>query len=233
MKGELPPRDLYWHYPHYSNQGGRPGSVIRAGDYKLIEFFEGGRRELYNLARDAGEVSNLVESEPERVKELAGKLEAWRQAVGARRMQPNPDYAGNPQEKDGTVTLPARSAAVHGVMLRYEPLPHKNTLGFWVRASDWASFDFTITAPGTFAVQVLQGCGKGQGGSEVEFAVGARTLQMTVEDTGHFQNFKARDIGRMTLDKPGRYTMTVKPKKKAAAAVMDLRSVTLTPAKRD
>ena len=137
----------------------------------------------------------------------------------------------NPQAKDGIVTLPARTAEVHGAMLRYEPLPHKNTLGFWVRADDWASWEFTVRKPGTFAVEVLQGCGKGQGGSEVEVSVGGQALTFTVEDTGHFQNFKDRKIGTVTFDKPGRYTLTVKPKKKAAAAVMDLRSIALRPAR--
>jgi arylsulfatase A len=128
------------------------------------------------------------------------------------------------------VTLPARTAEVHGTQLRYEPSPHKNTLGYWVRAEDWASWEFTITRPGLFTIEILQGCGKGQGGSEVEVSVGGRSLRFTVEDTGHFQNFKARTIGTVALDKPGRYTLTVKPKKKAAAAVLDLRAVTLKPA---
>ena len=81
-------------------------------------------------------------------------------------------------------------------MLRYEPLPHKNTLGFWTQADDWASCEFTVTKPGTFTVEVLQGCGKGSGGSEVEVAVGEQTLTFTVEDTGGFQNFKARESAR-------------------------------------
>ena len=70
---------------------------------------------------------------------------------------------------------------------------------------------------------------RSNGGSDVAVAIGDQTLSFVVEDTGHFQNFKAREIGTVTLDKPGRYTLTVKPKKKAAAAVMDLRSVTLKP----
>lgn len=144
-------------------------------------------------------------------------------------MKPNPDYKPNPQDKDGTIALPARTAEVHGVQLRYEPLPHKNTLGFWTRAEDWASWEFTVTEPGKFTVEMLQGCGKGQGGSEVEVSVGKQTLTCTVEDTGGFQNFKARDIGTLTLDKAGRYTLTVKVNKKTANAVMDLRSVTLKP----
>jgi hypothetical protein len=75
----------------------------------------------------------------------------------------------------------------------------------------------------------LQGCGKGQGGSEVQVSIGGQSLTFTVEDTGHFQNFKSRMIGTMALDKAGRYTLAVRPKKKAAAAVMDLRSVILRP----
>jgi hypothetical protein len=117
--------------------------------------------------------------------------------------KPNPDYVPNPQAKDGTISLPARTAEVHGVQLRYEPLPHKNTLGFWTRADDWASWEFTVTKPGTFAVEVLQGCGGGQGGSEVRLAVGEQVLTFTVEDTGGFQNFKARAVGTLKADKAG------------------------------
>ncbi len=194
LKGGALKRDaLYWHYPHYSNQGGRPGGAIRAGDYKLIEFYENGRRELYDVKKDSAESRNLIADKPETGEGIGEKLAAWRKEVGARMMKPNPDYVPNPQAADGIVTLPARTAEVHGTQLRYEPLPHKNTLGFWVRAEDWASWEFTIMRPGSFTVEVLQGCGKGQGGSEVEVSVGGRSLTFIVEDTGHFQNFKARD----------------------------------------
>ena len=230
LKGGALKRDaLYWHYPHYSNQGGKPGAAVRAGDYKLIEFYENGRQELYDVRKDRGELRNLIADKPMTAKELSAKLAAWRKEVGAKMMKPNPDYVPNPQSKDGTITLPARTAEVHGIQLRYEPLPHKNTLGFWTRTDDWASWEFTVTKPGTFAVTVLQGCGKGQGGSEVAVSLDGRTLTFTVEDTGHFQNFKARTIGQIELSKAGRYTLTVKAKKKAAAAVMDLRSVSLKP----
>ncbi len=82
---------LFWHYPHYGNQGGTPGSSIRAGDYKLIEFFEDGRLELYNLRTDLGEEENLVAQEPEIAQRLQQQLLAWREAVAARIPQPNPD----------------------------------------------------------------------------------------------------------------------------------------------
>ncbi len=74
---------LFWHYPHYGNQGGTPGSAIRAGSHKLIEHFTDGRLELYDLDQDIAERENLVESEPERAKALHKRLLAWRAAVGA------------------------------------------------------------------------------------------------------------------------------------------------------
>jgi hypothetical protein len=195
----------------------------------LFEYYEQGRQDLYDLKADPGEHRNRIADKPEVARELFGKLAAWRDAVGARTMKPNPDYHPNPQAADGRITLPARTADIHGTQLRYEPLPHKNTLGFWTRGDDWASWDFEVSKTGAFTVSVLQGCGKGQGGSEVELTVGEQTLRLTVEDTGHFQNFKARDVGQVRLDKVGRHTLRVKPQHMAATAVMDLRSVILTP----
>jgi arylsulfatase A-like enzyme len=83
---------IFWHYPHYGNQGGTPGSSVRAGDYKLIEFFDDGRLELYNLRRDIGEEKNLAEREPEKRDELHALLKEWREKVEAKIPQPNPDW---------------------------------------------------------------------------------------------------------------------------------------------
>lgn len=83
---------IYWHYPHYGNQGGTPGSSIRMGDYKLIEFFEDGRLELYNLREDIKEEHNLVDEEPERAREMQKMLAEWRRRVEAKIPEPNPDY---------------------------------------------------------------------------------------------------------------------------------------------
>lgn len=88
---------LYWHYPHYSNQGGKPGSAIRAGNYKLIEFFEDGRRELFDLSKDMSESHNLIADKRMIAKELSAKLAAWRKEVGAQMMKPNPDYKPKPK----------------------------------------------------------------------------------------------------------------------------------------
>ncbi|MFW6279377.1 MAG: sulfatase [Bacillota bacterium] len=83
---------IYWHYPHYGNQGGTPGSSIRMGDYKLIEFFEDGRVELYNLRQDVGEKNNIAEQKPEIAAEMKQKLIRWRKSVEAKIPQPNPDW---------------------------------------------------------------------------------------------------------------------------------------------
>jgi hypothetical protein len=129
---------------------------------------------------------------------------------------------------DGRIVLAARDAVVHGKTVRYEPEPHKNTVGYWSDPSDWVSWRLEVKEPGAYAVEILQGCGKGSGGSTVDFAAAGQVLNVTVQDTGGFQNFVSRGIGRFTFEKPGTYTLTVKPVKKPGVAVMDLRSVTLT-----
>jgi arylsulfatase A-like enzyme len=86
----LPRQAIYWHYPHYANQGGSPGGVVRAGDYKLIEFYEDNRVELYNLKDDLGEKNDLAARMPEKAKELRERLARWRQEVGARMPTPTP-----------------------------------------------------------------------------------------------------------------------------------------------
>ncbi len=83
QKGGLKRDAIYWHYPHYSNQGGPPGGAIRKGDYKLIEFYEDGRLELFNLKNDIGERQNLVRKEPKKAAELHAMLKRWRESVKA------------------------------------------------------------------------------------------------------------------------------------------------------
>ena len=83
---------IFWHYPHYGNQGGTPGCSVRAGDHKLIEFFEDGRLELYNLRDDIGEDHDLADEKPGLTKRLHAQLVDWRNTVGAKLPTPNPDY---------------------------------------------------------------------------------------------------------------------------------------------
>ncbi len=222
---------FYWHYPHYANQGSRPGGAIRDGNWKMIEFYDRERRELFDISKDVSESRNLAADKPDVVKELAKKLDDWRKEVGAKMPTPNPDYKPNLQAKDGTITLKGLWGDAHGVMLRFEPLPHKNTFGFWVNKDDYITWEFEVTKPGTFAVELTQGCGKGSGGAEVELSVGESKTTHTVKDTGGFQAFEKIAAGKLTIEKAGRHTLTVKAKTKPGAAVMDLQQVVLTPEK--
>ncbi|MBT6766836.1 MAG: sulfatase, partial [Prolixibacteraceae bacterium] len=105
-KGELNERPLFWHFPIYLEGGNaetqdqifrtRPGSALRLGDWKLIQYFENNDIELYNLKDDIGENNNLAQSNPEKVKELLGILEKWRTETNAPvPTELNPDYQVN------------------------------------------------------------------------------------------------------------------------------------------
>ncbi len=220
---------LYWHYPHYGNQGGKPGAAIREGDYKLIEFYETGRRELFKVSEDLSESTNLTDVAPELVRRLADKLEGWRKSVNAEMPIPNPDYSPITQDDEGIVTLPARRADIHGIMLRFEPLPHKNTVGFWVRPDDWVSWDFQLHKPGEYDVELLQGCGTGSGGSQIEIRIGEKSFTTEVVETGGFQQFVPRTVGSFRLQNTGPWTLEIKCLKKPGVAVMDVREVRLIP----
>ncbi len=89
---------IYWHFPHYSNHGMQsPGGAVRAGDYKLLEYFENDTVQLFHLKEDIGEQNDLSQAEPQRVAQLRSMLHAWREDVSARMMEPNPEY--DPQKK--------------------------------------------------------------------------------------------------------------------------------------
>jgi len=97
LKGEAIERGkpIFWHYPHYGNQGGMPNGAVRDGDWKLIEWYEDGALELYNIAQDIGEKNNLAARHPDKVKALHGKLIAWRKEVNAVMPTPNPKFDPN------------------------------------------------------------------------------------------------------------------------------------------
>jgi arylsulfatase A-like enzyme len=92
-KEKLRREAIFWHYPHYGNQGGSPGGAVRAGDYKLIEFYEDSRAELYNLKADISEKKNLSGKMPDKAAKLHKILQTWRKDVNAQMPTLNPDYA--------------------------------------------------------------------------------------------------------------------------------------------
>jgi arylsulfatase A-like enzyme len=96
LQGQSEPRiaerDLFWHYPHYGNQGGEPSSIIRSKEWKLIHYFEDGRDELYNLHADPGEQTDVIADYPAKADELRIRLDTWMAEVGAKLPTPDPQY---------------------------------------------------------------------------------------------------------------------------------------------
>ena len=93
LRGESRQRSpMFWHYPHYGNQGGSPSSCIRSGDWKLIEFLEDGHIELYKVSDDISENRNLAENVPEIAESLHDQLIAWRKKVNANMPSTNSKY---------------------------------------------------------------------------------------------------------------------------------------------
>jgi arylsulfatase A-like enzyme len=269
--GTLADRNLYWHFPHYSNQGGRPAGAIRSGDWKLIEHYEDGRTELFNLARDPGENTDLSSQEPDRAADLRGQLAGWRHEIGAQENAANPRFDAELARElyrdvdvsrlDSTstaaetlaqlgawrgtmnavvkrnlistdarpvVVLAARDARLHGEALRYEAPAHRDALTGWTKAEEWPDWEFVVEGAGEYAVEMLYGCGKGGGGSELAVQIGSETLAVRVEETGSFEHLVPRVIGRVKLPS-GKGTLAVKVVRKSAGPVMNLRQVVLVP----
>ncbi len=143
--------------------------------------------------------------------------------------QVSKEYILPAQLTGGRIVLHSSQAKATGEKLRYEEEEKKNTLGYWTNPADWASWDFDVSRPGTYDIHVWQGCGKGSGGSEVDLITAGQTANFTVEDTGHFQNFKERVVGRVTFKETGPQTLEVRPRSKPGVAVMDLRQILLMP----
>ena len=107
---------MFWHFPNYTNQGGRPAGAVREGDWKLIADDESGGVQLFNLAADPGEKDDLSKSEAARADAMKAKLAAWRKSVGAQMPVPNAEYDAAlhrrlHEETDASRIEPGASAA--------------------------------------------------------------------------------------------------------------------------
>jgi arylsulfatase A len=107
QSGGLNRKAIFWHYPHYHSSSIGPCGAVRAGDYKLIEWFDeticgpGKTFELYNLKQDIGEQNNLAKQRPEKTTELREMLSAWRNEVKAQMLTPNTNYNPKKAKKSG------------------------------------------------------------------------------------------------------------------------------------
>ncbi len=128
----IEPRPLYWHYPHYDNQGGEPSSLFRDGDWKLIHYYEDGRDELYDLSVDPSEESDLSRTHPARTKRMRTQLQSWLQSVGAKLPQPDPRY--DPEKTEAKfrriqTELKERLEQTHAAMLDPDWTPNPTWWG--------------------------------------------------------------------------------------------------------
>ena len=107
----------------------------------------------------------------------------------------------------GELTLPAHLAVTHGEKLRYEPQPHKSTVGYWTNPDDWVEWHVEVSRPGSYEVELLQGCGSNQGGSHVDVVI-------SPEDGGETHTLPStRSLKPVTFrisadDRPARSTST-------------------------
>ena len=97
--GPLDRDTLFWHFPHYHGSAWTPGAAVRVGDWKLIEFYDKDKVELFNLGEDIGERNDVAEQFPERRDELLTRLHSWQEAVGAQMPTSNPAYVAERLEK--------------------------------------------------------------------------------------------------------------------------------------
>lgn len=92
-KGPAPEGPLFWHFPHYTNQGGSPGGAMRDGDWKFVLHYDAPEApELYRLSTDIGERHNLAADEPARVERMRTALTAWCKSIGTQPVSPNPAF---------------------------------------------------------------------------------------------------------------------------------------------
>jgi arylsulfatase A-like enzyme len=117
--GKIAARPLFWHYPHYGNQGGEPSSIMRKGDWKLIHYWEDDRNELYHLPDDIGEQHDLAKQEAALTGQLWAELQAWLKETSAKIPQPYPQYqeGWGEQQRMAAQALKARLETAHAAYL--------------------------------------------------------------------------------------------------------------------
>ena len=140
----------------------------------------------------------------------------------------DPQFIAHADEHNA-ILLSAKLAVTHGELLRFEPQSHKNTVGYWANEKDTVEWFYRLDQPGSYDIDILQGCGKGHGGSRVALKSDGGEITFDVTATGHFQNFIWRTLGTVTLPSSDRATISLKPLHKAAGAVMDVRAIRIVP----
>ncbi len=132
--GAITDRPLFWHYPHYGNQGGEPSSIIMEGDWKLIYYHEDEHYELYNIARDIGEQTDLLQAQPQRARAMQGRLRQWLDATPAKFPTPDGQFDAAKREAYWETLRTVRKARLekqHAHFLSETYTPNKDKKDWW------------------------------------------------------------------------------------------------------
>ena len=212
----------YWVELVYSLAKGKSTAVPNISSYRIPTQLEatGAANRFRNVT--LGKIYFVVPGKQKLDLKFRGNTPKVRALI----LRPAPEGEAIGQALDHSVLLHARDVTLHSTKVQYETKPHKNTVGYWVNVSDQVHWDFTVTSGGRFNLEIHQGCAKGHGGSLVALEVAGQTLQFTVKDTGHFQNFVQRKVGTVSLAK-GEHRFWIRPIKKAGGAIMDVRRIRL------
>jgi arylsulfatase A-like enzyme len=258
-----------------------PPTALTTGPPTVLATGADSKDLLYDLLKDQGETTNIIEQQPELAKSMKAKLADFRESC--KRSLAGKDYAEpftpdkddlHPSEADarskkaaksgadegdgapakkakkvgkkaaaagekaepgkvafqnddsGIITLTAAAASTHGT-LTYRADQEK--IGNWSNESDWLSWEFEIHQPGKFEIEAS--LGQTTDGSVYEITVGDQKLKGTITASGDFKKPKPQIIGPLTLDKPGKYTLSLKPVSKKGPVVMTLWKLDLIPVK--
>ncbi|HXE51846.1 MAG TPA: hypothetical protein VN541_02480 [Tepidisphaeraceae bacterium] len=193
---------------------------VTIGD-KRLQATSDGTQAVVNLGRI------YIDTENERTITLSTDPADKNKPLVVRSLVFAPAPEGKPivQSGDLSITLHAHDATVHGVRLRYEFRPDKNTLGYWSNPKDWVSWDFQVIKPEKFIIVVMQGSPVAK---PMQIAVADQTIDYSTKNTGSYHTFTFLEVGTITIDKPGHYTLTLKPQS-PTGPVMDLRQIILLP----
>jgi hypothetical protein len=230
-----------------ANLAAQQPEVVKAMKVKLAEFRESCKRSLAGkdypvpFTPDQDDVHPSERGGPARKSaavpggnagsgKRAGKAGTAGQEVTGRKATPGGEAEQGKvalqNDDSGLVTLPAASATLHGSLIYRAD---QDKIGLWSNVKDWLSWEFEIHQPGAFKVEVS--CGHTADGSVYEITAGDQRLRSTVSASGDFKKPKPQIAGTMTLPKPGRYTLSLKPVSKKGAVVMALWKVDLIPVK--
>jgi alpha-L-fucosidase len=182
------------------------------------------QKERGDLLLGMDDAGNLVVTVPRRVPDPINTVIVV-EIEGERSVAPRPAE----QAKDGSVTLGAVEAIIHGHTARYESGGGKDNIGYWTNPDDYVTWAFKVTVPGSFEVKITYACADGVGGSEYTVAIAEQELGGTVSDTGNWTAFVTQKLGRVKIGKTGTHTLSVRPRTMPQSAVMNLKSVTLIP----